>query len=305
MRLAFFLLLAVNIAFFVWAQLQSPPTEIPVVSAPPQQNSNNTIRLLHEVDPGAKSMADIMESKNTAKPKRATEPKKAKEPDVVSPSEAAAPPTVVEPPPMSDIEKQVAAVEARHNERIEATLAARARDDQARRKSAQIAEAESPSRNVAPAVQRVCYSLGPFGLKADALDVAGRIVGLGQTAVEREEQVAGELKYWVIDVTRDTRAAQKRVKELAEKKVEGAEVVTEGEYQGMVLLGSYNDESAAQARLNEIVKLGFRPVLEKRTDKKSRFWVDVEENDRRLSPAQLKDVIGDIRGIDKREKTCR
>jgi hypothetical protein len=275
---------------------------MPIVVAPVQSDSKNSIRLLHEVDADAKSMADIMESKNNSKPKRGREPPKPKvveaQPEVV-PAETSA----SEPPPLSDIEKQVAAVEARHAERIEATLAARAKDELARRESTRLAEAASPRRE-RQSVERVCYSLGPFGLKADALDVAGKLVGMGQTAVEREEQVRGEMKYWVIDVTRDARAAQKRIKDLTDKKVEGAEIMTEGDYQGMVLLGVYDDEAAAQARLNAIVKLGFRPVMEKQAEKKSRFWVDVEETDRRLSAAQLKEVIGGG-GIDKRERTCR
>jgi hypothetical protein len=274
-----------------------------VVTAAPPVDSKNAIRLLHEIDADAKSMADIMESKNTSKPKRGREASAPKEVQVPPPAPAES--KANEPPPMSEIEKQVAAVEARHNERIEATLAARAKDEAARRESTRLATAAPPARPEPPAAERICYSLGPFGLKADALDIAGKLVGMGQTAVEREEQVRGDMKFWVIDVTRDTRAAQKRVKELADKKVEGAEIMTEGDYQGMVLLGVYDDEASAQARLNAIAKLGFRPVMEKQAEKKSRFWVDVEETDRRLSAAQLKDVIGGISGIDKRERTCR
>lgn len=308
MKLAFVLLLFVNIAFFIWAQTQSPEPESqpqPQASAP-KSGSKSSIKLLHEINADAKSMSDIMESGNAAKSKRGRESAKPKETER-APAPAPIEKTESQVPSMSEVEKQVAAAEARHNERIEATLAAREKDEKSRRDAARATElAQAPPTREQPMEElRNCYALGPFGLRADALDIAGKLVGMGQTAVEREEQVSGDMKYWVIDVTRDQRSAQKRLKELRDKKVEGAEIVTEGDYQGMVLLGVYDDEASAQTRLNAIVKLGFRPVLERQSEKRTRFWVDVEETGRSLSAAQLKEAIDGFDGIDKRERTCR
>lgn len=306
MKLAFVLLLFVNIAFFIWAQIQSPEPALqpqPQASAP--KSGSRSIKLLHEIDANAKSMSDIMESGNAAKSKRGRESAKPREVER-APAPVPIEKTESQIPAMSEVEKQVAVAEARHNERIEATLAAREKDERDRRDAAPETElARAPTREQSTAELRNCYALGPFGLRADALDIAGKLVGMGQTAVEREEQISGEIKYWVIDVTRDVKSAQKRLKELRDKKVEGAEIVTEGDYQGMVLLGVYDDEASAQTRLNAIVKLGYRPVLERQSEKRTRYWVDVEETGRSLSAAQLKEAIDGFDGIDKRERTCR
>ncbi len=298
MRWAFFLLLFVNVAFFIWAQTDTAEPEPAAPVSAPKSNVKNSIRLLHEMEADAKSMADIMESGNTPKPKRGREPAR---PKGVERPPAPAVDEPPETPPLSDVEKQVAAVEARHNQRIEATLAAQEKDERRRDE-----DSVTPPKLDQPVLEnRVCYMLGPFGLKADALDIAGKLVGMGQTAVEREEQVKGAMKYWVIEVARDARTAQKRLKELREKKIDDAEIVAEGDYAGMILLGVYDDENVAQTRLNAIVKLGFRPVLERQNEKKSRFWVDVEETGRKLSGAQLKELLTGFDGIDKRERTCR
>lgn len=308
MKLAFILLAVVNVAFFLWAQTLPEPERATQTFEAHDRDGDKSIQLLHEMNPSSKTMGDIMESGSARKPKIKKEPARVpKDPERAAAMVGAPPPVDPLPvsPPLTDIERQVADVEARHTQRIEATLAARAADE---RKQRGVERDEPPPREsrVAMAeIPRTCYTLGPFGLKADALDISGKLIGLGQTATTREEQVKGGLRYLVIDATRDKRAAEKRLKELTDKKVEGAEIILEGDYENMVMLGSYDNESEAQARLNAIVKLGFRPVMEKHTESRPVYWVDVEDGSRPLSPSQLREVISGFEGIDKRERLCR
>lgn len=297
MKWAFFLLLGLNVAFFGWQQFQEPAPEprAPKVKA---SSGGKSIPLLHEVDNGKKTMADVMESGNS-KPKKKN--------DTLKPTpEEDRRPVAAEPPPLSEIEKKVAAVEAKHAERIEASIAAR--KNEARAERAEPPESEPPPRHeVATApVNRSCYGAGPFTNKGNAEAAIAKLGSIGFSAELRELESKGKQSWWVLDVTQSERAALKRVDEFRKKNVKDAEVVESGDYQGMVSLGKYTDEDQAAARVNALVKLGFRPVVEKSFDSTLQYWIDYEETDnRKLTATQWKEAMGATGSIIKQERTCK
>lgn len=300
MKWAFFLLLGLNVAFFGWQQFQEPAPE-PRVAKVRSSSATKSIPLLYEVDASKKTMADVMESGNS-KPKKkngTVKPVLDEEPG----------PVTDEPPPLTEIEKKVAAVEAKHTERIEASIAARKIEARAERKEPSIPPpAAPPPREVAqaPAASYVCYAAGPFANKGNADAAIAKLQSFSINAELRELEAKGTQHWWVLDATRDERAALKRLGELRKKKVTDAEVVESGDYQGMVSLGKFADEEQASARVNALVKLGFRPVVEKRFDTTVQFWVDYEETEpRKLSADQWKEAMGATGSITKRERTCK
>jgi hypothetical protein len=305
MKWAFYLLLVVNVAFFTWQQTQEPGTAPAPRPTPRSQAGDKSIRLLHEVDKNANSLADVMESGN-ARSRRAAEPAKPAarpaEPEPVAPIRET-------PPALTEIEKQVAALDARRAQRSEAAVATREANERANQR--RIAEAERvttppPAREEPVPEKRTCYTAGPIADQANAEAVQTRLENLGIVARKRTEEIAGKTQYWVLDVTRDERAAQQRLMELRKKNVNDADIVREGEYENMISLGKYPQERDATARVNKLVKLGFRPVVEKIDNVTTRYWIDFEETSRSGPDAtQWREVTAGIGRVEKKERACR
>ena len=106
--------------------------------------------------------------------------------------------------------------------------------------------------------------------------------------------------------TKDERAAQKRLEELHKKKVADANIISNGEYENMISLGKYDSEALANKRVNALVKLGFRPVVEKHFDSTLQYWLDVDETAQRsVTPAQLKNAISGTEKVEKQKRACK
>ena len=306
MRLAFFLLLFVNAAFLIWHQLHQPSKEPVAVTASKSSSGNSSIRLLHEVEDTLEIVepdtATAPRTRESARPSADDSPRASSSPPRAEPKrggdESRAPVARVEPPsPLSEIEKKVQVAEARQAERIEANLAARKNEEQiARERPGAAAELEASA----------CFALGPFSVLNSAEATLANLTNLGLQAVLREHEVRSAQQWWVIEATKDEAAAQKRLTELRKKKVLDGSIITSGEYQNMISLGRYNSESQADKRVNALVKLGFRPVVEKYFDSTLRYWVDVDQTGRpKLTAQQLTDALASVQGIEKQQRTCK
>jgi hypothetical protein len=303
MKWAFYLLLVVNIAFFTWQQMQEPDATPVSRPAARTQSGANSIRLLHEIDKNAKSMADVVESGNARSRRAAEAPKPAQRPAEPEPGA----PEPEASPDLTEIEKQVAALDARRAKRSEAVVATREANERASQR--RVAEAERPAapptREEPAPEKRTCYAAGPFADQGGAEAVQTRLENLGIVATKRSEEIAGKSQYWVLDVTRDERAAQKRLMELRKKDVNDADIVREGEYENMISLGKYAQERDATARVNKLVKLGFRPVVEKVDNATTRYWIDFEATARhKLDAEQWQEITAGVGRVEKKERAC-
>lgn len=301
MKWAFFLLLFVNAAFLLWHQLHQPSNEPVAVTATKSPGGNKSIRLLHEVETGTRSAAETSEPISPPAPRK-REP--AQPPVDDSPRASAArggddtraSAGIEATPPLTDIEKKVLAAEARQAERIEANLAARKNEERSAR--------QRPADGDAVA----CFTLGPFSALLTAETVSAKLTSLdvGLRVGLREREVRSAQQWWVIEATKDERAAQKRLDELHKKKVADANIISNGEYENMISLGKYDSEALANKRVNALVKLGFRPVVEKHFDSTLQYWLDVDETAQRsVTPAQLKNAISGTEKVEKQKRACK
>lgn len=291
MRWAFFLLLFVNVVFLIWHQWPKSDDQPAAVTESKASSGNKSIRLLHEIENVPKSAPEVAAPGNAsaARPRVSDEALRAG-------TAAARAPAIESPPPLTEIEKKVMAAEARQAERIEANLAARKSEERAARERPRASATEVTA----------CYTLGPFSALSNAETVFDNLTNLGLLTMLREQEGRSVPQWWVIEATQDEETAQKRLNELRKKKVADATIITIGEYANMISLGKYNSESQATKRVNSLVKLGFRPVVEKHFDNAMRYWVDVDETGRpKLTPAQLKEALAGATGIEKQRRACK
>jgi hypothetical protein len=122
----------------------------------------------------------------------------------------------------------------------------------------------------------LCLSIGAFDTPADlraAMNVLTPIAGRIQF---REMQATALQGYRVyLPAANNREDALQFARQLAANGLRDYYVVTAGAQENTVSLGIFRDLKNAQARQDSVVKLGFNPVLESRTEQASQWWIDV------------------------------
>lgn len=133
--------------------------------------------------------------------------------------------------------------------------------------------------STAPAAQAVaqdaCSSLGPFTTRVDMSSAMQTLTPHVARIQYRTEQVRRSHGYWVyLPAAASREAALDAARQLATKGIHDYYVVTAGDSQNTISLGLYHDQSNAQSRLSQLLKLGFAAKVEDRVDTEPAYWVD-------------------------------
>ena len=152
-----------------------------------------------------------------------------------------------------------------------------------------------------------CYSAGPFLQKEAANQASSLLTSFGIESRQRRSNEAKQRGYWVLLPPAASRAAaRKHVARLKELKIKDYFLVVSGEQTNGVSLGVFSKFESAHRRINEMTKLGFKPVLEKVKLPRKEFWLDwPREDDIKLSPQQLQQLTELEQGVTQIERTCQ
>ena len=144
-----------------------------------------------------------------------------------------------------------------------------------------------------------CISVGPFGTTNDLEHVQKRLNDAGFTSAARTQ--AGEIfvGYWVSLPSFATRAdAEQALARLHAAGVSDAYILPEGNdgSANVLSLGLFSEQARAEARRDDIAKLGFTPSVQNRTRNGEVHWLDVtlQEPGQLVDPALLQPESGGI-----------
>lgn len=122
----------------------------------------------------------------------------------------------------------------------------------------------------------LCLSIGAFDTPADLRVAMNLLTPIAGRIQFREMQAAALQGYRVFLPAAKTREeALQFARQLAANGLRDYYVVTAGPQENTVSLGIFRDLKNAEARKESVVKLGFNPVLESRTEPASQWWIDV------------------------------
>ena len=122
----------------------------------------------------------------------------------------------------------------------------------------------------------LCLSIGAFDTPADLRAAMNLLTPIAGRIQFREMQAAALLGYRVFLPAANSREeALQFARQLAANGLRDYYVVTAGPQENTVSLGIFRDLKNAEARKDSVVKLGFNPVLESRTEQASQWWIDV------------------------------
>ena len=122
----------------------------------------------------------------------------------------------------------------------------------------------------------LCLSIGAFDTPADLRAAMNLLTPIAGRIQFREMQAAALQGYRVfLPAAKNREEALQYARQLAANGLRDYYVVTAGAQENTVSLGIFRDLKNAEARKASVVKLGFNPVLESRTEQASQWWIDV------------------------------
>lgn len=122
----------------------------------------------------------------------------------------------------------------------------------------------------------LCLSIGAFDTPADLRAAMNLLTPIAGRIQFREMQAAALQGYRVfLPAAQSREEALQFARQLAANGLRDYYVVTAGPQENTVSLGIFRDLKNAEARKDSVVKLGFNPVLESRTEQASQWWIDV------------------------------
>jgi hypothetical protein len=122
----------------------------------------------------------------------------------------------------------------------------------------------------------LCLSIGAFDTPADLRAAMNLLTPIAGRIQFREMQAAALQGYRVfLPAAKNREEALQFARQLAANGLHDYYVVTAGPQENTVSLGIFHDLKNAEARKDSVVKLGFNPALESRTEQAMQWWIDV------------------------------
>ena len=122
----------------------------------------------------------------------------------------------------------------------------------------------------------VCLSLGPFETPADLRQAMDVLLPKVERIQFREVPAVALRGYRVFLPPAASHADAIAVaRALSDKGIADYYVITAGEQQNTISLGSFHDLESASQRRAAVAALGYSPMLEPRTESVSQWWIDL------------------------------
>lgn len=149
-----------------------------------------------------------------------------------------------------------------------------------------------------------CYTLGPFKGVDDADKVRNELRHSGLTVKRRMSTDNSRKGFWVLLPPASSHAAaRKLIDELKSKDIKDYFLVATGDQTNAVSLGVFSQSDTAQRRFEQIVKLGFKPIIQNVNLPRREYWLDwpVEQN---LASGLFGKIRKQFSGVGQTTRSC-
>jgi hypothetical protein len=136
-----------------------------------------------------------------------------------------------------------------------------------------------PSNDIDNSDTRHCYRLGPFVGKRSVTKALSLLNSRGILALQSSYKDKNKDGFWVFIPPQSSRRKANEI--IGEFKTMGEKhffLVANGEFKNAISLGLFSLRKHANARLDEMKKLGFSPAMRNVNLPKSLFWLDWERD---------------------------
>ncbi len=159
-------------------------------------------------------------------------------------------------------------------------------------------EALTASQPPGAGMALACQAIGPFLAVEDLQAVSGELQNHGLQTRQRTAEIQKPNGFWVYLPAMEREEVLQAVKKLEENR-DREYYVGKGNF---LALGTFDEISRAEIRLEETRKLGFDPILEARYETSTEHWLDLDEQV--LAADVLEAILQDRPGLKLQDTAC-
>ena len=164
---------------------------------------------------------------------------------------------------------------------------------------------KSSSRNPSASNSEMCTMVGPYAQLLHAEYLVERLAAMDAHAAITSVEVPDSVAYWVyLRPEMSEKEALRRLYEIQSKNIDSY-IIPSGELANGISFGMFNDQSAAQARLEEIRMQGYQPELREVERTHNETWVTLAPGEaEKIDAAVWVDLLNQQPGLEKRQNFC-
>ena len=154
---------------------------------------------------------------------------------------------------------------------------------------------------------KLCYSLGPFNKKSQANKAQALLKEVSFETKRIQLRDTSRKGFWVIlPATESRKEAKKHIAQLKKLKVQDYFLVATGSHQNAVSLGVYSQKKLARRRIDEMIRLGFIPKMERVPLPRKVYWLNWYKDDEKQPEYSILSKIKKKQPqISKIERSCK
>lgn len=151
----------------------------------------------------------------------------------------------------------------------------------------------------------LCFMVGAFATSEDAQEFIARLAALDVSAFEHPVDLSAGEGYWVyLEPLSNREEARRRLAELQARGVDSY-IIPKGELENGISLGVFTKRDLAEARLNELVKMGLAPKLHDIERSYRELWVMLGEAEEvKLDESVWQSLLQENISLRRRQNLC-
>jgi hypothetical protein len=123
---------------------------------------------------------------------------------------------------------------------------------------------------------KVCVTAGPLAEATQSERLRDWLATRSVRVVHEARAIRTRQLYWVFLEPADEAQAQQRLLDLQGKGVSGVELIRRGGLMNAISLGLFSSQEAVNARLDEMQRQGYHPVVVPRYETRREYWLRAE-----------------------------
>lgn len=154
---------------------------------------------------------------------------------------------------------------------------------------------------------KLCYSVGPFSSKAVA-EKAEAVFKKNEIVYHRVRlRDTSRRGYWVLLPASESRKeANEKIKRLRKLKVKDYFLVATGEKKNAVSLGVFSQQNLARRRVDDMIRLGFVPSMERVALPRKVYWLNWYKDLKKQPGSGVLEKVNALQtGVQKVERSCK
>jgi hypothetical protein len=154
---------------------------------------------------------------------------------------------------------------------------------------------------------KLCYSLGPFTLKLESKK-AQTILTAQDIEIKRIRlRDTSRSGYWVIlPAVESRKEANKNIQRLKKIKIKDYFLVATGEHENAISLGVFSQKKLARKRVDEMIRLGFIPRMERVALPRKVYWLNwLKESKNQPDASIIRNIKKQHASVSKIERSCK